>query len=176
MELSQVITNLNEACWINLAENWDNVGLLAEPTAPHQVSKLMIATELTESVVDEAVASKANLLLVYQPPIFTPVKHMTQSNWRERNIIRCIENRIAVYSPHTCLDSKEDGINDWLLSPFSNVSLAGLIRSLLRTEQQGVRYSTSICQRRYLRGHRCTQRPVSKVFSLATTSPVTRRH
>ena len=37
MELTLVVKKLKEFADPNLAESWDNVGLLVEPTAPHMV-------------------------------------------------------------------------------------------------------------------------------------------
>lgn len=38
------------------------------------------------------------------------------SNWKDRIVAKCLENHIAVYSPHTAWDAIEGGINDWLCS------------------------------------------------------------
>ena len=37
---------------------------------------------------------------------------------QERVALTCIENRIAVYSPHTVFDSLAGGVTDWMLQPF----------------------------------------------------------
>lgn len=46
--------------------------------------------------------------------IFTPFKRMGKGSVKERIILRAIENKIALYSPHTALDCVDGGINDWL--------------------------------------------------------------
>lgn len=38
------------------------------------------------------------------------------STWKERIVSQCLENRIALYSPHTAWDSVAGGVNDWLAS------------------------------------------------------------
>lgn len=38
------------------------------------------------------------------------------SNWKDRIVAKCLENNIAVYSPHTAWDAVDGGINDWLCS------------------------------------------------------------
>lgn len=35
-------------------------------------------------------------------------------NWKGRLVAKCLENRIAVYSPHTAWDNTKNGIGDWL--------------------------------------------------------------
>ena len=42
----------------------------------------------------------------------------TFDNFQERIVTKCLENRVALYSPHTAFDAVQDGVNDWLISPF----------------------------------------------------------
>lgn len=37
-------------------------------------------------------------------------------HWKERIILQCIKNDIAVFSPHTTWDAMLNGVNDWLAS------------------------------------------------------------
>eukprot|EP00058_Branchiostoma_floridae_P020393 XP_002605883.1 hypothetical protein BRAFLDRAFT_87445 [Branchiostoma floridae] len=115
-DLTKVVTVLNGFAPPSLAESWDNVGLLVEPSPPHEVSRMLLTNDLTEGVLAEAVHKKANFILSYHPPIFVPLKRLTQRSWKERIAVRCLENRIAVYSPHTAYDAVKGGVNDWLAS------------------------------------------------------------
>ncbi|GFS13385.1 NIF3-like protein 1 [Elysia marginata] len=98
--------------------SWDNVGLLVEPSAPKYVSKVMLTNDLTTQVMEEAKDQTVDLIVSYHPPIFAPLKRLTQKHWKERIIVDCVENRIAVFSPHTSHDALEGGVNDWLISAF----------------------------------------------------------
>uniref|UniRef100_T1J2P1 NIF3-like protein 1 n=1 Tax=Strigamia maritima TaxID=126957 RepID=T1J2P1_STRMM len=118
MNLSDVVSQLNRLAPPSLAEKWDNVGLLVEPSAPHHVEKMLLTNDLTENVLKEALDLKVNLILSYHPPIFAPLKRITSANWKERIVVRCLENRIAVYSPHTSFDASSDGVNSWLTEAF----------------------------------------------------------
>lgn len=118
MDLKRVVKALNKFAPSSLAGSWDNVGLLVEPTAPHQVASVLLTNDLTEKVMQEALTRKVDMILSYHPPIFSPLKRLTQRTWKERVIIQCIENRIAVYSPHTSFDAVVGGVNEWLLKPF----------------------------------------------------------
>lgn len=75
-----------------------------------------MTNDLTESVMEEAVKHEANLIISYHPPIFAGLKRLTTRSWKERIIVRCLENKIALYSPHTAWDSCPKGVNDWLAS------------------------------------------------------------
>ncbi|KAK6184274.1 hypothetical protein SNE40_006774 [Patella caerulea] len=123
MELGSVVKIIKQHAPTSLAESWDNVGLLVEPSSPHTVNTIMLTNDLTPPVLEESLEKKVDLILSYHPPIFSAVKRLSQGKWKDRLIIKCIENRIAVYSPHTCYDAKAGGVNDWLIGAFdtSNV-------------------------------------------------------
>lgn len=118
MLLGDFLEKLAKKIPLNYACDWDNVGLLIEPSSEFFVDKILITNDLTEPVMDEAIKLKANLIISYHPPIFGQFKSIRQSNWKERIMAKCLSNRIAVYSPHTALDAIHGGINDWLLKPF----------------------------------------------------------
>ena len=61
------------------------------------------------------------MIISYHPAIFQPLKRLTQAEWKQRSIVKCIENRIAVYSPHTAWDTIDGGINDWILQAFGEL-------------------------------------------------------
>ncbi|XP_052889560.1 NIF3-like protein 1 [Anopheles moucheti] len=113
--LQEIVTQLREFAPENLAEKWDNVGLLVEPrntTSP--ITNILLTNDLTEAVVLEAREKNAQMIISYHPPIFAPLKRLTQASWKERIIIDCIRHDIAIYSPHTSWDSVNNGVNDWL--------------------------------------------------------------
>lgn len=114
MDLNALVSSLNDFASLSLAESWDNVGLLVEPSPPHTVNTLFLTNDLTEEVMEEALQKKADLILSYHPPIFRPVKRITWKTWKERLIIRALENRVGIYSPHTAYDAAPHGVNNWL--------------------------------------------------------------
>lgn len=114
MDLKALLSSLNDFASLSFAESWDNVGLLVEPSPPHTVNTLFLTNDLTEEVMEEALQRKADLILSYHPPIFRPMKHITWKTWKERLVIRALENRVAIYSPHTAYDAAPQGVNSWL--------------------------------------------------------------
>ncbi|KAJ7345474.1 hypothetical protein JRQ81_001424 [Phrynocephalus forsythii] len=114
MDLRVLVSSLNDFASLSLAESWDNVGLLVEPSPPHTVRTLFLTNDLTEDVMEEALQKKADLILSYHPPIFQPLKRVTWETWKERLVIRALENRVGVYSPHTAYDALPHGVNHWL--------------------------------------------------------------
>lgn len=132
MDLKLFINNLEEYAKLYTACDWDNVGLLVEPSKNIFVKKVLLTCDLTEPVFKEAIESSIDLIISYHPAISfeKPLKKLTQKTWEERCIIKCIENGIAVYSPHTSWDNKDGGINDWIMSVFSNENISKIFHCL----------------------------------------------
>lgn len=132
MDLQEVTKKLNEFAPLRFAEKWDNVGLLVEPTPPHAVKSILLTNDLTDRVVQEAIDKRANMVISYHPPIFVPLKRVTCGTFKERIIVKLIENRIAVHSPHTSFDAVNNGVNDWLASGLGS----GKVEPLEYSKQQ----------------------------------------
>jgi len=114
MKLEHVVSQLKTIAPLDLAEEWDNVGLLINPLKPRNVKKILLTIDLTETVADEAVAQKADLVVTYHPILFSPVNRLDVDNAYDRTVMKLVQKNIAVYSPHTALDSVIGGVNDWL--------------------------------------------------------------
>ncbi|XP_028991215.1 NIF3-like protein 1 isoform X2 [Betta splendens] len=115
MELKEVLQVLEQLAPLSLAESWDNVGLLVEPSKPRPTKTILLTNDLTEAVMEEAENMNCDLLISYHPPLFRPVKRLVQKDWKQRLAIRAVEAGIAVFSPHTSWDSVKGGVNDWLV-------------------------------------------------------------
>lgn len=115
MDLHKVLEVLDQLAPLSLAESWDNVGLLVEPTNPRPIKTILLTNDLTAAVMDEAVAMNCDLIVSYHPPLFRPFKRLLQKDWKQRLAVRAIEGGIAIFSPHTSWDSVEGGVNDWLV-------------------------------------------------------------
>ena len=121
MKLGAVVSVLNQHTPPSLAQEWDNTGLLVEPCRKLEVHKILLTNDLTEAVTREAVQIGVQLIIAYHPPIFSPMRRLTQSSAKERILLECIRHDMAVYSPHTSLDSIQGGVGDWMLTAFNGV-------------------------------------------------------
>ncbi len=115
-KLADVLQLLERIAPLDLAEDWDNVGLVLEPSASAAlaIERLFLCIDLSESVLSEALDVRANFVLAYHPPIFRGLKRLRASSAEERVLVRALEAGLAVYSPHTALDAAQGGVNDWL--------------------------------------------------------------
>ncbi len=114
MKLQTIIHTLGNIAPLDLAEEWDNVGLLINPLRPHNVRKILLTVDLTEPVADEALANKVDLIIAYHPILFRPASRLDADNAYDRTVMKLIQKNLAVYSPHTALDAVIGGVNDWL--------------------------------------------------------------
>ena len=62
IDLKVLVQRLEEYAPLNTATDWDNVGLLVEPSGILSISKVLITNDLTEAVLNEALEKKGFLL------------------------------------------------------------------------------------------------------------------
>ena len=113
MKLKEITKVLEQIAPLELAEEWDNVGLLAGDPA-QSVKRVMLTIDMTDDVLDEAKAKKVNLIVAYHPPIWEALKKIVAGRGASPLIYDAIRNGIAIYSMHTALDSANGGVNDVL--------------------------------------------------------------
>ncbi len=101
-----------------LAEEWDNIGLLAG-RSDKEVKKILVTLDVTDFVVDEAIKHNADMIVSHHPIIFSPLKAVNDKSVIGKRLIKLIQNDIAVYSAHTNLDSAKQGINAKLADLFN---------------------------------------------------------
>lgn len=115
-DLSRVMQNIAP---LEYAQGWDKVGLLVGDAQAEIRGPVMLTIDLTEPVLNEAVQAGAGAIIAYHPPIFEPLTKVTAATPRQRVILRAIEHRLAIYSPHTALDAVPGGMTDWLCEGLS---------------------------------------------------------
>lgn len=114
--LAEVLDMLQEIAPLELAAEWDNVGLLLQPRSrPGRITRAMLTIDTTVSVVAEAIAARADLLVSYHPPIFQPLKRLHADGGVQEALLRAAAAGIAIWSPHTALDAAPNGLCDWLV-------------------------------------------------------------
>ena len=97
-----------------MAESWDNVGLLCG-RRESKVTKILVALDPFASVIQEAIAEKADLIVTHHPLIFRDnLMAVNEDTQTGRNLLTLMENGIAAINAHTNLDLAPGGINDIL--------------------------------------------------------------
>lgn len=91
-------------------ESWDNSGLqVGNPGA--DIRAALLTTDVTESVVVEAVSLGCNLIISHHPLLFRGLKHLCDATPQERCVAEAVRRGIAVYSAHTSMDSWLHGVS-----------------------------------------------------------------
>lgn len=110
MRLSEITSYLESVAPLAYQESYDNAGLLVgEPGK--DVKQALITLDVTEAVLDEAIANKSDLIIAHHPLIFGGLKKLNGKNEVERCVIKAIQHNIAIYASHTNLDSVPEGVN-----------------------------------------------------------------
>lgn len=114
MKLKSFIKQIEKKYPLNLAYDWDNVGLMVGDY-DSDIKKVMVVLEANESVLDEAIDENIDLIITHHPFIFSKMKKIISSDLKGRLIHKLIKNNIAVYSMHTNFDIAYDGLNDYFV-------------------------------------------------------------
>lgn len=109
-KIKDIIAVLEEMAPLAYAEDFDNVGLLVG-NQNWDATGVLVCHDALESVIDEAIARKCNLVVCFHPILFSGLKKITGKDYVERSIIKAIKNDIAIYAVHTALDNHQDGVN-----------------------------------------------------------------
>ncbi len=115
--MSATVKDILAAVWdmapLELAEEWDNVGLLAgHPDRP--VTKVLCALDLTGAVLDEAIREGAELIVTHHPILFRGRKNLREDDPEGALLARLVRSEISLIAMHTNFDSAAPGVNDAL--------------------------------------------------------------
>ena len=111
-----------------LAENWDNTGLQIG-SYTHTVKRVLLTLDVTESVVDEAIEEKADLIVSHHPFIFSGLKSINVDSGKGKVIQKLINHQISVYAAHTNLDAAAYGLNHYIADLLEIQNLKPLVLS-----------------------------------------------
>ena len=76
-----------------------------------EVSSVLLTTDITEDVVNEAIMLGCQLIISHHPLLFHGLKQVCGQTPQARIVALAIKHDIAIYSAHTSLDSVVGGIN-----------------------------------------------------------------
>jgi dinuclear metal center YbgI/SA1388 family protein len=91
----------------------DKIGLQLG-TLNKTVENVMIALDVVEDVVDEAIEKNVQLIIAHHPFIFRPLASIQTDQTVGRIVEKLMKHDIALYSAHTNLDVTKGGVNDML--------------------------------------------------------------
>ena len=122
MTIAELYEFLNERIPPSLSCEWDNDGLMCCPDPDREVSRVLIALDVTEEIVQRAIQGEYDLIVSHHPLVFRPLKSITPYSITADKLITLIKSDVSVMSFHTRLDAVTGGVNDILAELLGMVS------------------------------------------------------
>ena len=110
MTVKDILDCITEIAPLHWQEHYDNAGVQVGDLKA-EVRKALICLDITEAVVDEAVAKHCDLIVSHHPLIFHGLKHITPETYIERTVAKALKHDIAMISMHTTLDNSYLGVS-----------------------------------------------------------------
>ena len=122
MTVNDILNCITEIAPLQWQEHYDNAGIQVGDLKA-ETHKALIALDVTEELVDEAVAKSCDLIISHHPLIFHGLKHVTPNTYIERVVMNAIKHDIAIISMHTNLDNSYLGVSRVLAERLGLTSL-----------------------------------------------------
>jgi dinuclear metal center YbgI/SA1388 family protein len=124
--IQDIIDILQEFAPVELAESWDNVGLLVG-NRNAQADSLIVALDPTSALLDEAEIRGANVIITHHPAIFHPLKALRTDQPLGHFLAEALKKNIHIIACHTNLDSAVGGVSDILATRLNLMDLSPLV-------------------------------------------------
>ena len=110
MLLNEIVKELHSLAPSAYQESYDNSRLLYQGHK-QEIDAVLVCLDVTEQIVEEAIAKGADLIISHHPLIFSGIKSLTGKNEVERAFIKAIKNDVSIFALHTNLDNVSQGVN-----------------------------------------------------------------
>ncbi|WP_423181616.1 Nif3-like dinuclear metal center hexameric protein [Arthrobacter sp. NyZ413] len=135
--LGQVLLAVEELWPESLAEEWDEVGLVAgRPAAT--VSRIMFAVDPTLEAIEEAIEWGAALLVTHHPLLLKGVTSVAATSAKGLAVHRLIESGTGLLTVHTNGDSAVGGVSDVLADAFGLENVVPLAPAAHGLPEEGI--------------------------------------
>lgn len=110
MQVKDLTSLIENYAPLSIQENYDNAGLICGHPE-NEVSSVLLCTDVTEDVIEEALAGNFNLIISHHPLTIQPLKNLLPDNWVKRCLIKAIKNDLNIYAAHTNMDAVLNGVS-----------------------------------------------------------------
>lgn len=111
MTIRDIIAPIEAFAPLSLQESYDNAGLVVGRLDDELKGGVLLAVDVTEKVIEEAIEKGCGLIITHHPIIFHPLKRLNSASVVERCVEMAIRHNIALYACHTNLDSAKGGMS-----------------------------------------------------------------
>lgn len=106
MKIKEIYDYIDKIAPFETAMDFDNCGLMVGDY-DDEFKKVILALDVTDSVIDEAVCLGADLVITHHPIIFNPVKKINSKS----TLYKLVKSGIYCIAAHTNLDIANGGVN-----------------------------------------------------------------
>lgn len=117
MKLKDIIAIIEDNYPLELAYDWDNVGLFYGDIEK-DIKKVLVTLDITSDVIEQAIETDADMVLSHHPVIIGGINKLSDASMVSDVVINAVKNDIAIYSAHTNMDTAKNGINQKLAEIF----------------------------------------------------------
>lgn len=110
MKVRDIAAAIEEFAPLGLQESYDNSGLIVG-RADDEVHKALLAVDVTEEVLQEAIEEGCDMIITHHPIIFHALKRFNSATYVERCVEQAIRHGVVLYAAHTNLDSTPEGMS-----------------------------------------------------------------
>ncbi len=136
MKAKDIARIIEEFAPLKYQASYDNSGFTVG-NPEREVEGVMLAVDVTEEVVAEAIEAGVNMIITHHPIIFTPIKRLMSQSYVERCVEAAIKNDIILYAAHTNLDSTPEGMS-WRVGEILGLKNMQVLSS--SSQDEGVGY------------------------------------
>lgn len=128
MLVAELVARVERLAPPELAEEWDNVGLMVG-RHNRAVRRVLVVLELRHEVLSEARELGCQAIVCHHPPIFPTTRAVTDDQPAAELVLSAAEAGVAVVAAHTNLDAAEGGLNDLMAGMLGLIDTAPLAPS-----------------------------------------------
>lgn len=110
MKVRDITSAIESFAPLGLQESYDNSGLIVG-RLDDEVHRVLLAVDVSEEVLQEAVDEGCDMIITHHPIIFHALKRFNSATYVERCVEEAIRRGIVLYAAHTNLDSTPEGMS-----------------------------------------------------------------
>lgn len=103
MQCLELMDRLNKLAPQEYACDWDNPGFQVG-RGEKQITKILVALDVTDEVVEQALVEQVDMVITHHPLIFKPLKQVNDRNFITRRIVTMLQADLCYAALHTNFD------------------------------------------------------------------------
>lgn len=130
--LSELLETLDDLWPASGADDWDAPGLVCG-ARNSRVSRILLTVDVTDEIVEEAIAGGFDLIIAHHPLLLRGVKSVAEETSKGSLLAKAIRANLAIYSAHTNADIVPRGVSAALAAAFGLANTRPLVETGAQT-------------------------------------------